>query len=122
MKQQTLTGFEKYVKTTRRGQFLADRNKSRVHAKVEHVFDLIKNIFGFRNVRYRLPGEESAPPGSDGGADESVQGPSTIAQCVGTVSVESPKCAIYRSNAALRRAKTYRTARSDRISGICFLS
>jgi IS5 family transposase len=28
-------------------------NKSRVQAKVEHVFGVIKNIFGFRKVRYR---------------------------------------------------------------------
>ena len=27
MKQQTLTGFEKYAKTTRRAQFLADMDK-----------------------------------------------------------------------------------------------
>jgi transposase, IS5 family len=30
-----------------------NRNKSRVRAKVEHVFGIIKNIFGFRKVRYR---------------------------------------------------------------------
>ena len=30
-----------------------NRNKSRVRAKVEHVFGVIKNIFGFRRVRYR---------------------------------------------------------------------
>jgi IS5 family transposase len=30
-----------------------NRNKSRVRAKVEHVFGVIKNIFGFRKVRYR---------------------------------------------------------------------
>lgn len=30
-----------------------NRNKSRVRAKVEHVFCVIKNIFGFRKVRYR---------------------------------------------------------------------
>ena len=30
-----------------------NRNKSRVRAKVEHVFAVIKNIFGFRKVRYR---------------------------------------------------------------------
>ena len=29
------------------------RNKSRVRAKAEHVFGVIKNIFGFRKVRYR---------------------------------------------------------------------
>jgi IS5 family transposase len=28
-------------------------NKSRVRAKVEHVFGVIKNIFGFRKTRYR---------------------------------------------------------------------
>jgi IS5 family transposase len=28
-------------------------NKSRVRAKVEHVFGVMKNIFGFRKVRYR---------------------------------------------------------------------
>ena len=30
-----------------------NRNKSRVRAKVEHVFHVMKNIFGFRKVRYR---------------------------------------------------------------------
>jgi IS5 family transposase len=30
-----------------------NRNKSRVRAKVEHVFGVIKNIFGFRRTRYR---------------------------------------------------------------------
>jgi IS5 family transposase len=30
-----------------------NRNKSRVRAKVEHVFAVIKNIFGFRKTRYR---------------------------------------------------------------------
>lgn len=30
-----------------------NRNKSRVRAKVEHVFGVIKNIFGFRKTRYR---------------------------------------------------------------------
>jgi len=30
-----------------------NRNKSRVRAKVEHVFGVIKNIFGFRKVCYR---------------------------------------------------------------------
>ena len=30
-----------------------NRNKSRVRAKVEHVFGVIKNLFGFRKVRYR---------------------------------------------------------------------
>ena len=30
-----------------------NRNKSRVRAKVEHVFGVIKNIFGFRQTRYR---------------------------------------------------------------------
>ena len=30
-----------------------NRNRSRVRAKVEHVFGFIKNIFGFRKVRYR---------------------------------------------------------------------
>ncbi len=30
-----------------------NRNKSRVRAKVEHVFGVIKSIFGFRKVRYR---------------------------------------------------------------------
>ena len=30
-----------------------NRTKSRVRAKVEHVFGVIKNIFGFRKVRYR---------------------------------------------------------------------
>ena len=30
-----------------------NRNKSRVRAKVEHVFSVIENIFGFRKVRYR---------------------------------------------------------------------
>jgi transposase, IS5 family len=30
-----------------------NRNKSRVRAKVEHVFGVMKNIFGFRKVRYR---------------------------------------------------------------------
>lgn len=30
-----------------------NRNKSRVRAKVEHVFGVIKHIFGFRKVRYR---------------------------------------------------------------------
>jgi IS5 family transposase len=30
-----------------------NRNKARVRAKVEHVFGVIKNIFGFRKVRYR---------------------------------------------------------------------
>ena len=30
-----------------------NRNKSRVRAKVEHVFGVIKNVFGFRKVRYR---------------------------------------------------------------------
>lgn len=29
-----------------------NRNKSRVRAKVEHVFGVIKNIFGFRKTRY----------------------------------------------------------------------
>ncbi len=29
-----------------------NRNKSRVRAKVEHVFGVIKNIFGFRKIRY----------------------------------------------------------------------
>jgi transposase, IS5 family len=28
-------------------------NETRVRAKVEHVFSVIKNIFGFRKVRYR---------------------------------------------------------------------
>jgi hypothetical protein len=30
-----------------------NRNKSRVRAKVEHVFGVIKNVFGFRKTRYR---------------------------------------------------------------------
>ena len=30
-----------------------NRNKSRVRAKIEHVFGVIKNIFGFGKVRYR---------------------------------------------------------------------
>jgi IS5 family transposase len=30
-----------------------NRNKSRVRVKVEHVFGVIKNIFGFRKTRYR---------------------------------------------------------------------
>jgi len=30
-----------------------NRNKSRVRAKVEHVFGVMKNIFGFRKTRYR---------------------------------------------------------------------
>jgi IS5 family transposase len=30
-----------------------NRNKSRVRAKVEHVFGVIKSIFGFRKTRYR---------------------------------------------------------------------
>jgi transposase, IS5 family len=30
-----------------------NRNKSRVRAKVEHVFGVMKNILGFRNTRYR---------------------------------------------------------------------
>jgi len=30
-----------------------NRNKSRVRAKVEHVFGVMKNIFGFRRTRYR---------------------------------------------------------------------
>jgi IS5 family transposase len=30
-----------------------NRNKSRVRAKVEHLFGVIKNIFGFRKTRYR---------------------------------------------------------------------
>lgn len=30
-----------------------NRTKSRVRAKVEHVFGVIKNIFGFRKTRYR---------------------------------------------------------------------
>jgi transposase, IS5 family len=32
---------------------LKNRNKSRVRAKVEHLFGVIKNIFGFRKTRYR---------------------------------------------------------------------
>jgi transposase, IS5 family len=31
----------------------ANRTKSRVRAKVEHVFGVMKNIFGFQKVRYR---------------------------------------------------------------------
>jgi IS5 family transposase len=30
-----------------------NRNKSRVRATVEHVFGVMKNIFGFRKTRYR---------------------------------------------------------------------
>ena len=30
-----------------------NRTKARVRAKVEHVFGVMKNIFGFRKVRYR---------------------------------------------------------------------
>ncbi len=30
-----------------------NRNKSRVRSKVEHVFGVMKNLFGFRKVRYR---------------------------------------------------------------------
>ena len=30
-----------------------NRNKSRVRSKVEHVFGVIKHVFGFRKVRYR---------------------------------------------------------------------
>ncbi|MEW8525756.1 MAG: IS5 family transposase [Candidatus Thiodiazotropha endolucinida] len=32
---------------------LRNRNKSRVRAKVEHVFGIIKRVFGFTKVRYR---------------------------------------------------------------------
>ena len=30
-----------------------NRTKSRVRAKVEHVFGVIKRVFGFQKVRYR---------------------------------------------------------------------
>ena len=30
-----------------------NRSKSQVRAKVEHVFGVIKGVFGFRKVRYR---------------------------------------------------------------------
>ena len=30
-----------------------NRRKSQVRAKVEHVFGVIKGVFGFRKVRYR---------------------------------------------------------------------
>jgi IS5 family transposase len=46
MKQQTLGGFEKYGKTTK-------RTKSRVRARVEHTIGVIKRVFGFQKVRYR---------------------------------------------------------------------
>ncbi|MEW8492455.1 MAG: IS5 family transposase [Candidatus Thiodiazotropha taylori] len=32
---------------------MRNRNKSRVRAKVEHVFDVIKRVFGFTKTRYR---------------------------------------------------------------------
>ena len=37
----------------RRGERAKNRTKSRVRAKVEHVFGVMKNIFGFRKTRYR---------------------------------------------------------------------
>ena len=40
----------KYLTKARR---LTNRNKSRVRAKVEHVFGVIKRAFGFGKVRYR---------------------------------------------------------------------
>ena len=30
-----------------------ERRKAQVRAKVEHVFHVVKNLFGFRKVRYR---------------------------------------------------------------------
>ena len=56
------SGFGTAEETNRRFRFhgridqigkAKNRNKSRVRAKVEHVFGVIKNIFGFRKVRYR---------------------------------------------------------------------
>jgi hypothetical protein len=67
-----------------------NRNKSRVRAKVEHVFGVIKNIFGFRKTRYR----GLAPAGSDRCTRQPVHRPTTIAEGVGDVSVEIGKCTI----------------------------
>jgi len=51
MKQQTLGGFDHgRINAVEKAK---NHNKSREHAKVDHVFDVIKHIFGFRKVRYR---------------------------------------------------------------------
>jgi len=73
MRQQTLaaqTGFAKYGRKTRRERFLEEmeqivpwaelqglvegqRVKATVRAKVDHLFRILKRIFGFEEVRYR---------------------------------------------------------------------
>jgi IS5 family transposase len=35
------------------GQRLRNRNKSKVRAQVEHVFGVVKRLWGFSKVRYR---------------------------------------------------------------------
>jgi transposase, IS5 family len=64
MQQRTLTGFEKYSKTTRRAALggwvdenikARNRERSRVRAKVEHSIGVVKRVFGFQKVRYRGP-------------------------------------------------------------------
>ena len=37
----------------RRGRHRMDTTKSKVRAKVEHCFGVIKRVFGFTKVRYR---------------------------------------------------------------------
>jgi Transposase DDE domain len=164
MKQQTLTGFERYAKTTRRAQFLADmhvivpwgeltavvepvypksgvikrtadrrprsapghpgrrtlptnvtggaahdetvkatnRRKSSVRAKVEHVFGVIKRVFGFQQVCYRGLAKNLHRLEVTAAARESLPGAQEIAQCVGNVSAKVAELGIAR-----RKAKTF---------------
>ena len=62
MQHRTLSGFEKYSKTTRRAGLggwvdenikARNREKSWVRAKVEHSIGVVKRVFGFQKVRYR---------------------------------------------------------------------
>ena len=43
----------KFPRPTRQLQKKKNRSKSSVRAKVEHVFRILKRIFGFDKVRYR---------------------------------------------------------------------
>lgn len=65
MKQQTLamapdqSGYEQYCKPTRRDGVMDEalkaknRNKSRIRSRVEHMFSVVKRLWGCGKVRYR---------------------------------------------------------------------
>jgi len=83
-----------------------NRRKSSVRAKVEHVFGVIKRVFGFQKVCYRGLTKNlhrlEVWPGGHRSAGESVLVAQEIAECVGNVSAKAAELGFSR-----RQAKTF---------------